>query len=114
MKKNYFFLILLLVTACFYGQTDKDTYTSENRSIQKSKEIKNFKIFPNPVVNGILYIHTFNNAEKKVQLYNILGKEILNVTLRGKELNISKFEPGVYILKVNEKGNTSIRKLVVK
>lgn len=114
MKKNYFFLILLLVTSCFYGQIDNDANTSENSSIQKSKEIKDFKIYPNPVVNGKLYIHTFYNTEKKVQLYNILGKEILNVTLRGKELNISKFEPGVYIIKVYEKGNTSIRKLVVK
>lgn len=114
MKKNYFFLILLLVTTCFYGQIDDETDTSENNSIQKSKEIKDFKIYPNPVVNGKLFIHTFNNAEKKVQLYNILGKEILNVTLRGKELNVSKFDPGVYILKVYEKGNTSIRKLVVK
>ena len=110
MKKNYLFLILLLVTTCFYGQTVGDA----DASIKKSEEIRDFKIYPNPVVNGKVYIHTFNNADKKVQLFNILGKEILNVTLRGKELNIAKFDPGVYILKVNEKGNTSIRKLVVK
>lgn len=114
MKKNYFFLILLLVTTCFYGQIADDADTSENSSSQKSKEIKDFKVYPNPAVNGKLFILTFNNAEKKVQLYNILGKEILNVILRGKELNISKIDPGVYILKVYEKGNTSIRKLVVK
>lgn len=113
MKKNYLFLILLLVTACFYGQSD-GVETSKNTSIQKSEEIKDFKIYPNPVVNGKLFIHTFSNADKKVQLYNILGKEVLSVTLKGKELNISKFQPGVYILKVHEKGSTSIRKLVVK
>ncbi|WP_117883830.1 T9SS type A sorting domain-containing protein [Aureibaculum luteum] len=114
MKKNYFFLILLLVTTCFYGQIADDNESSQNNAVQKTKEIKDFKIFPNPVVNGKLYIHTFNNADKKVQLFNILGKEVLNITLRGKELNVSKFDSGVYILKVFEKGSTSIRKLVVK
>ncbi len=114
MKKNYFFLILLLVTTCFYGQSVDDTNISKNSSVNKSEEIKDFKIFPNPVVNGKLYIHTFKNTVKKVQLFNILGKEVLNITLRGKELNISKFDSGVYILKVYENGNTSIRKLVVK
>ena len=114
MKKNYFFLILLLVTTCFYGQIADENESSQNSAVQKTKEIKDFKIFPNPVVNGKLYIHTFNNADKKVQLFNILGKEVLNITLRGKELNVSKFDSGVYILKVFEKGSTSIRKLVVK
>ncbi|MDY7396180.1 T9SS type A sorting domain-containing protein [Aureibaculum sp. 2210JD6-5] len=114
MKKNYFFLLLLVLTTCLYGQNGVDVDAKKGNTVQKTKEIKDFKIYPNPVVNGKLYIHTFKNAEKKVQLYNILGKELLNITLRGKELNISKFDPGVYILKVYEKGNTSIRKLVVK
>ncbi|MET2986552.1 T9SS type A sorting domain-containing protein [Aureibaculum conchae] len=113
MKKNYFFLLLLLATTCFYGQ-NTDIDSSKNSSVQKSTEIKNFKVYPNPVVNGKIYIHTFYNADKRVQLYNLLGKEVLNITLRGKELNVSKFDSGVYILKVYEKGNTSIRKLVVK
>ena len=110
MKKNYLFIIVVLVTACFYGQTVDIDETSP----QKSEEIRDFKIYPNPVVNGIVYIQTLSDSDKKVQLFNILGKEVLNITLKGQELNLSKFDPGVYILKVFEKGNTSIRKLVVK
>jgi len=114
MKKNYLFVILLLVTVCFYGQSVDTVDTVPSNSVEKSDEIKGFKIYPNPVVNGKLYIQTFYNTDKKVQLFNILGKEVLNVSLRGTELNIAKFDSGVYIIKVYEKGNTSIRKLVVK
>lgn len=113
MKKKYFFLFLLLATVCFYGQST-DIDSSEKNSAKKNSEIKNFKVYPNPVTNGKIYIQTFYNSDKRVQLFNILGKEVLNVTLRGRELNILKFDSGVYILKVYEKGNTSIRKLVVK
>lgn len=89
--------------------------TSNSKNLySNNKEIKGFRVYPNPVNKNKLYIKTFHNGVKKVQLSNILGKEILNVTLKGEELDISKFDAGVYILKVYEEGSTSIRKLVVK
>ena len=117
MKKIYFFLFTLFVTNCFYGQHVDDDETSiitQETTFQKSDEIKDFIIYPNPVVNGKLFIKTFNNADKKIQIFNILGKQVMLLNLRGSELNLSKLDAGVYILKVFEGNKTSTRKLVIK
>ena len=117
MKKHYIFLFIVLITTCFYGQEIDDTNTSDSNQealVQKYREIEGFKIYPNPVVNGKLFIQSFNNTDKKVQIYTILGKQILSIFLRGNELNLSRLDSGVYILKVYEKDKISTRKLVVK
>jgi len=115
MKKLYIFLFLVFITSCFYGQEVEDSSeVNQGASIQNSDEIKDFKMFPNPVVNGKLYIYTFRNTTKKIQIYNILGKQIIATNLRGVELNVSNLDAGIYILKAFENGKTSTRKLVIK
>ncbi|HFB64751.1 MAG TPA: T9SS type A sorting domain-containing protein, partial [Aeromonadales bacterium] len=52
--------------------------------------IAGFSLYPNPVTNGILTINTFSNADKKIQIFDILGKQVISTNLRGKELNVSK------------------------
>ena len=80
----------------------------------KRNSIKGFSVFPNPVTNGKVWINTFNNATKNVQIFDILGKQVININLHGKELNLSKLNSGIYILKVFEEGKTATRKLVIK
>ncbi len=76
--------------------------------------IAGFSLYPNPVTNGILTINTFSNADKKIQIFDILGKQVISTNLRGKELNVSKLNSGIYILKILEEGKTATRKLVIK
>lgn len=114
MKKGYFLLFSLLITTYFYGQTS-DTYKSENSSsFAKVQEIENFKMYPNPVTNGVIRINTLDNAQKAIQIFDILGKKVFSKLIINEELNISKLNSGVYILKVFENGKTATRKLVIK
>ena len=76
--------------------------------------INGFNLYPNPVTNGKLTINTFSNAEKEIQIYNILGKQVLSTKLKGRELNVNKLTSGIYILKIIEEGKTATRKLVIK
>ena len=115
MKKFYIFLFTLMLTTCFYGQeADDSSEINQEISTYNSDEIKDFKMFPNPVVNGKLFIYSFHNSTKKIQIYTILGKQIISTNIRGAELNISKLDAGIYILKAFENGKTSTRKLVIK
>jgi len=115
MKKFYIFLFTLFITTCFFGQeVDTTLEVNQETSIQNSDEIKDFKMFPNPVVNGKLFIYSSLNTAKKIQIYSILGKQIMATNLRGIELNVSKLDAGIYILKAYENGKTSTRKLVIK
>ncbi len=76
--------------------------------------IDGFSLFPNPVTNGKLTISTLSDADKEIQIYNILGKQVLSTKLKGSELNVSKLSSGIYILKILEEGKTATRKLVIK
>lgn len=111
--KNYFYILFLMIGLCFgatsYAQTDFSKTSSE-----RSEGIIDLSIYPNPVSNGKIYITTQENLTKDIQIYDVLGKKIISASLFGKELNISKLTPGIYILKIKEGNNSATRKLVVR
>jgi hypothetical protein len=55
-----------------------------------------------------------NMQSKDVEVYDVLGKKILQASITGKELNIASLTPGVYIIKVKEGDASATRKLIVK
>ncbi len=114
MKKSYFLIFSLLITTYFYGQTSDTSELDKSSSFAKVQEIENFKMYPNPVTNGVIRINTLDNAQKSIQIFDILGKKVFSKLIINEELNISKLNSGVYILKVFENGKTATRKLVIK
>ncbi len=116
MKKGYFIILFLLIVSYSYAQ---DTSTSsvqipQTNTLNKSKEIKGFEIYPNPVSNGVLRINTLKNMEKTVQIFDVLGKQVFLRTTKTKHLNVSMLNSGIYIIRVSEQGKTATRKLVIK
>ncbi len=80
----------------------------------KQNSIIGLKIYPNPVSNGKLFIETAANSERTVTIFDVLGKQVVNTTASQNEINVSKLNAGVYIVKVTEEGKTATRKLVIK
>lgn len=81
-------------------------------SIQKNT-IAGLSIYPNPVKGGILYIDTQAKAEKNVAVFDVLGKQVINVSTASNAVNVASLTDGVYIVKITENGNTATRKLVI-
>jgi len=106
MKKLYFLLFIFISTVS-YGQN------TDIASIEDT-QISGFRMYPNPVTSGVVHITSFENSIKKVQIFDILGKQVLFTTLKKQELNVSRLNSGMYILKIYEKGKTVTRKLVIK
>jgi hypothetical protein len=77
-------------------------------------DIAGLSIYPNPVSNGTLYINTDANDERNVAIFDVLGKQVLNVTTSASAINVANLNGGVYIVKVTENGKTATRKLVIK
>jgi Secretion system C-terminal sorting domain/Lamin Tail Domain len=77
-------------------------------------QIAGLSINPNPVSKGVFYINTTANETKNVIIVDLLGKQVLNTTTSGNEINVSNLNAGVYIVKVTEEGKTATRKLVVQ
>lgn len=112
MKNYCYFLFLILCLG--YGTSAYAQSDPSNISAGVSHEIIDLSIYPNPVSNGKIFITSQKNAKKEIQIYDVLGKNVLSTLLLGKELNISKLAPGIYILKIKEGDNSATRKLVVR
>lgn len=73
-----------------------------------------FKVYPNPVNNGIVNIKSNNAGDVHVTLFNMLGKQVVNTTLTNEQLNVSNLNKGIYLLKVTQGNTTTTQKLVIK
>ncbi len=80
----------------------------------KEVPIEGLSIYPNPASGQKVYINTKSKKPKKVEIYNVLGKNVLSANLTGNELNISSLDPGIYIMKIQEGKSSATRKLVVR
>lgn len=76
--------------------------------------IDGLTMYPNPSNGNTLYFTTSANAELDIQVYDVLGKQIINSKVLNNTLNISNLNQGIYIVKITEEGKTATRKLVVK
>ncbi|MGB5554124.1 MAG: T9SS type A sorting domain-containing protein [Flavobacteriaceae bacterium] len=81
---------------------------------QKNDEIAEFKLYPNPVYDGTVYLVSKTNDTKNIVVYDVFGEVVLTERIASKALNISSLVPGVYVLQVYEGKRTVTRKLVVK
>lgn len=109
--KNYLYILWLVVflsaSNIGYSQIDQPKTTI-------TETIEDLSIYPNPVSNGKIYITTKLNLTKEIEIFDVLGKKIYSTSLFGKELNVSKLTPGIYILKIKEINSSATRKLVVR
>lgn len=78
----------------------------------KENNIEGLNIFPNPA-DEILNITSNSTAEKNVQLFDLTGKKVLDVTTVS-QINVSSLKAGIYVAKINEAGKTATRKVIIK
>ena len=113
------------ITFKFYGwnseanggsfSIDDVVFTGVTSSLAiKQNEISGLDIFPNPLTGNILNIQTAANATKTVNIYDVLGKQVINVTTDNSTINVGNLNAGIYIVKVIEEGKTATRKLIVR
>lgn len=98
---------LLRVATTWEGVTDTSLSIKNN-------SISGLKVYPNPVTNGILNIETAANTERNVQIFDIVGKQVVNLTTATNNINVSALRSGVYVAKITEEGKTATVKFVVK
>lgn len=111
MAKNYFYITFLLAfffTVSVLAQDSKPTPKTQGAPIE------GLSLYPNPVLNGKVYVTSKNDLEKEIIIFDVLGKKVLQTHLTSKELSIPDLTPGVYIIKISEQGNSATRKLIVR
>ena len=76
--------------------------------------INGLTMYPNPLSGNTLYLTSNANAAMAVQIFDLLGKEVLKATVVNNAVNVAKLTAGVYVVKITEEGKTATRKLVIK
>lgn len=73
------------------------------------------KSYPNPA-REIVTISSKNNTIKNIQIFNILGEMVINLSpqVLEKSIDISGFSKGLYLAKVTTESKTSTLKIVVE
>lgn len=113
MKKNYFYITFIL---CFLFSLSALAQEGKASSLGKTQEntIDGLSIYPNPTNGDKIYIISKLSLEKEIEIFDVLGKKILQTTLSSKELNIGDLNAGVYIIKIREGEFSATRKLIVR
>ncbi|QAA81821.1 T9SS type A sorting domain-containing protein [Aequorivita sp. H23M31] len=73
-----------------------------------------FSVYPNPASSGYVYINSKVMGSKKVSIYDVLGKQVINTTMNGDRLDISALNSGIYILKIEQGKASTTKKLVIE
>ena len=71
-------------------------------------------LYPNPVDGNYVTIQTPINGVKEVEVFDILGKRVLNTNLISNSLDISELNSGVYMVKVTVENQSKVSKLIIK
>lgn len=101
--KHLYLVITFLCISFSYGQ-----------QAPAGGDIDGFKLYPNPVTDGKVYISTTENSPKQVAIYDVLGIQVLQTQITGTELLLDGLDAGVYVLRIYQNNKTATRKLIVK
>lgn len=73
-----------------------------------------FGMYPNPTSTGKVTITTSNSGNVTANVYDVLGKEVINRAVVNNTLDVSTLNAGLYIVKLTQNGNSVTKKLVIK
>jgi len=73
-----------------------------------------FSLYPNPTNTGFVTITSNNNEAIQAQVFDVLGKQVLNNTISNNRLNVSSLNAGLYIVKLTQNNASVTKKLIIK
>ena len=95
-------------------QTSSCPYPFADSSLSNTEFSKSeLSIFPNPT-NGSVNIKTPLSGVKNIQLYEIMGRQVLSTKLNSDVLDVSSVRSGLYLLRISIDNRSSTTKLIIE
>jgi hypothetical protein len=76
--------------------------------------INMFKVYPNPSNTGFVNIKSNQMGAVQAQVFDMLGKQIINTTVVNERLKVSSLNAGIYIVKLTQNDRTTTKKLILQ
>ena len=74
--------------------------------------LNNIKMYPNPA-NDYLNFNTNSNENVDIQIFDILGKSVLNLDNVRNPVNVSELKSGVYFVQITLGTEKGTKKLII-
>jgi len=97
----------------FLTARDSNDFSPPVLSIEEFKNAR-FSIYPNPTDTGNVNIISTDSEYMDVQVFDVLGKQVINQRLTNNNLDVSQLRSGLYIVKITQNNASVTKKLVIK
>ena len=98
-----------------FGDGDFGTPGSQNTFSAGDVLFQNtFSIYPNPAKSDFVNITSTGSETIQVNVYDILGKQVINAAVASGRLDVSTLNTGVYIVKLTQGTATTTKKLIIQ
>ena len=104
-----FSLFTLILYADEFKRHDLDLNSLE--SIQQDN--LQFSIFPNPIKNQTVNIKSSSNAEKHIEIFNVLVEKKFETLTTDKSVFLGELPPGIYIFRLEQESKFGFKRLVI-
>ena len=99
----------------FFNTLDLGAY--ENPGTLSNDEFSlpsnNYKIYPNPTTTGVFTITSHNNKSEKLEIYDAIGKIVVEAQSITSKVDVSNLNSGIYIVKITEENKVQITKKLI-
>jgi hypothetical protein len=73
-----------------------------------------FKVYPNPSNTGFVNIKSNQMGAVQAQVFDMLGKQMIDTTVVNERLEVSSLNAGIYIVKLTQNDRTTTKKLILQ
>lgn len=77
-------------------------------------EVSKFNLYPNPTKSDFVNITSTGSETIQANVFDILGKQVLNAAVANGRLDVSPLNTGVYIVKLTQGAATTTKKLIIQ
>ena len=80
-----------------------------------TNQITGLQVYPNPITDKIVYVHSLSNDTKQITIYDVSGKTVLSTECQNNQaINLDQLQAGIYMMKIIENHKVALQKLMIK
>jgi hypothetical protein len=120
---KFFILSIQSTTTSTSSSLSIDKYVDVNTNfvtgINTSKIPDLFRVFPNPISKGDLFLNGLEHSKDyRIELYNTLGQTVIDIitkdVVENYKVDVSELNKGVYYLKISSLNSTKTQKIIIE
>ncbi|MFD2562814.1 M14 family zinc carboxypeptidase [Aquimarina rubra] len=73
-----------------------------------------FRLYPNPVTDGVLFVRGVLDQEIDITIYNYAGQKVMNTKILDGNIDVGNLSNGLYLLQLGNDANKKIKRFIIQ